>query len=419
MQLQHSSAYTYGDDSWGDLLTAYNGAARTYDQIGNLLTDGTWTYTWSNGRELASMTDGTTTWNYTYDANGMRTSRTNGTKTYSYVYNGSQLVQMTVGNDTLYFTYGALGPATVTWNGTTYYYGLNGQGDVIGIYDNTGYVVVTYNWDTAWGYNPMPEGLLASTLGVLNPLRYRSYVYDSETGYYYLQSRYYDPEIGRFINADGFVSTGQGLLGNNMFTYCGNNPVNRIDHTGQFWSALGEFFQTTVNEIGKAMASMAPAYAACSEAALLDGPLPFGDIVGFAGVALLTVGTIGYGIHQASRAPAIPIPKVEEKAEVIVASPPSPTVIYRYGGKNPSNLTPKAKDRFSGLSFSTVPMPGAAMTTIEALNATGVVYAVKDGPTHVSVRPVGASVDDWIKAGPTSIWTLAVKSVVINWDGKY
>ena len=76
-------AYTYGDSTWGDLLTAYNGAARTYDEIGNLLTDGTWTYTWRNGRELAGMTDGTTTWSYTYDANGMRTSRTNGTKAYS------------------------------------------------------------------------------------------------------------------------------------------------------------------------------------------------------------------------------------------------------------------------------------------------------------------------------------------------
>ena len=178
------------------------------------------------------MTDGTTTWSYTYDANGMRTQRSNGTKTYNYVYNGSQLTQMTVGNDTLYFTYGVLGPATVTWNGTTYYYALNAQGDVVGIYDNTGYVVVTYNWDNAWGDNPAPQGSLASTLGTLNPLRYRGYVYDTETGYYYLQSRYYDPEIGRFINADAFTSTGQGLLGNNMFAYCGNAPVNFADPSG-------------------------------------------------------------------------------------------------------------------------------------------------------------------------------------------
>jgi RHS repeat-associated protein len=224
--------YTYGDASWGDLLTAYNGIARTYDEIGNVLTDGTWTYTWQNGRELAAMTDGDTTWSYVYDANGMRTSRTNGTKTYNYVYNGSQLVQMTVGNDTLYFTYGLLGPTTVTWNGTTYYYALNIQGDVVGIFNEDGNPVVSYAWDTGWGYNPIPEGVMASTLGTLNPLRYRGYVYDTETGYYYLQSRYYDPKIGRFINADAFASTGQGLLGNNMYAYCNNNPICHIDPTG-------------------------------------------------------------------------------------------------------------------------------------------------------------------------------------------
>lgn len=203
-----------------------------------MLTDGTWTYTWQNGRELAAMTDGTTTWNYTYDANGMRTSRTNGTTTYNYVYNGSQLTQMTVGNDTLYFTYGLLGPTTVTWNGTTYYYSLSGQGDVTGIFNEDGNPVVTYTWDNAWGYNPIPEGVMASTLGELNPLRYRGYVYDTETGYYYLQSRYYDPKIGRFINADVFASTGQGLLGNNMFAYCNNNPVNLLDPAGTYCCAI-------------------------------------------------------------------------------------------------------------------------------------------------------------------------------------
>ena len=139
---------------------------------------------------------------------------------------------MTVGNDTLYFTYGVFGPATVTWNGTTYYYAVNGQGDVTGIFDSAGNCVVFYNLGNAWGYNPQPEGSLANTLGTLNPLRYRSYVYDTETGYYYLQSRYYDPEIGRFINADAFVTTGQGLLSNNMFTYCINNPVMYMDPTG-------------------------------------------------------------------------------------------------------------------------------------------------------------------------------------------
>ena len=208
-------------------------------------------------------------------------------------------------------------------------------------------------------------------------------------------------------------------LGFNQFSYCLNNPVNRVDHTGQFWSEIWEFAKTVVAEIGKAMSVMSPAYAGCGGVAVADGPLPFGDIVAVAGAALLTVGAIGYGIYQATQAQAVSIPKAEEKAEAMPAPPPTPTVIYRYGGTNPGNLTPKAKDKYTGLSFSTVPMPGAAVTTIEALNATGMVYAVQDGPTHVSVRPVGATMEDWINAGSGSIWTQAVKSVIIKWDGDY
>jgi len=230
-----TNTYTYADSAWGDLLTAYNGVQWSYDGAGNLTNDGTWTYTWRNGRELASMSNGSTTWSYTYDANGMRTSRTNGSTTYTYVYNGTQLVQMTKGSDTLYFTYGALGPTTVTWNGTTYYYALNAQGDVIGIFDGGGNGVVLYNWDNAWGYHPQPEGPMADTLGTLNPLRYRSYVYDEETGLYYLQSRYYNPEIGRFINVDSVMAgVGGSIQGYNMFAYCFNNPVNMSDSSGHW-----------------------------------------------------------------------------------------------------------------------------------------------------------------------------------------
>ena len=230
--------YAYGDASWGDLLTAYDGIAITHDPIGNPLTDGTWTYTWQNGRELASMSNGTTTWSYVYDANGMRTQRTNGTNTYNYVYNGGSLSQMTVGNNVLNFAYDANGlPMMVTYNGTNYYYLINLQGDVIGIADSTGAVVVNYTYD-AWGKPLSVTGTMADTLGTINPLRYRGYVYDTETSLYYLQSRYYNPEIGRFINADIYPTTGQGLTGNNMFAYCGSNPVDRKDTTGTIWETI-------------------------------------------------------------------------------------------------------------------------------------------------------------------------------------
>lgn len=173
-----------------------------------------------------------TTWTFTYDASGMRTKRTNGNTVYTYFYDGSNLHKMKVGNDTLTFIYGSNGhPMAVKYNYYYYYYVTNTFGDVLAILDDDGAEVVTYTYD-ACGNILSTTGSLASTLGAHNPLRYRGYVYDRETGLYYLQSRYYNPAICRFINADIFVSTGQGILGYNMFAYCMNNPVSRIDISG-------------------------------------------------------------------------------------------------------------------------------------------------------------------------------------------
>ena len=170
-------------------------------------------------------------WNCKFDSGGLRTERSNGSTAYKYVYSGNSLVHMSVVSNLLYFTYDGSVPMTVTYNGTVYYYVTNLQGDVIAILDGSGTAVVQYTYD-AWGKILTTTGTLAETLGVHNPLRYRGYVWDTETTLYYLQSRYYDPEIGRFINADAFASTGQGLLGNNMFAYCLNNPVSYTDPTG-------------------------------------------------------------------------------------------------------------------------------------------------------------------------------------------
>ena len=110
----------------------------------------------------------------------------------------------------------------------TYYYILNLQGDVVQIIDANGVMQAEYVY-SPWGEIISAEGDLAE----VNPLRYRGYYYDSETGFYYLQSRYYDPENHRFINADSYASTGQGFLGVNMFAYCSNNPVNNFDNDGK------------------------------------------------------------------------------------------------------------------------------------------------------------------------------------------
>ena len=122
----------------------------------------------------------------------------------------------------------------VNYNGTYYYYVRNGQNDVIRLIDGENNTVVEYAYDS-WGTPLSTTGTLASTLGAQNPFRYRGYVYDAETGLYYVASRYYDPEIGRWINADNQLSTGSDLTGLNLFAYCGNNPVNRIDPTGEAW----------------------------------------------------------------------------------------------------------------------------------------------------------------------------------------
>ena len=156
---------------------------------------------------------------------------------------------------------------------------------MVGIADSTGALVVRYSYD-AWGKLLSITGSMADTLGVQNPLRYRGYVYDQETGLYYLQSRYYDPEIGRFINADALIATGQGMLGNNMFAYCNNNPVNLKDPTGEA-SLFAAFLVATV--VGGIANAISTAISGGSvEQCIISGFIgAASSAVGF-GVALLT-----------------------------------------------------------------------------------------------------------------------------------
>lgn len=231
-----TTQYHYTDADWPDLLTGItkNGVYTpiTYDNVGNPLSDGNRTYTWRHGRQLATVAQNGSTWTNTYDANGMRVSRTDGTATYTYVYNGSQLTQLSIYGETMRFTYDEAGnPMILTHEGVEYYYVTNPQGDVLAIVDATGYPVATYHYDP-WGkvLNYTAEG--DGFIGCVNPLLYRGYVYDWDTELYYLQSRYYDPSLRRFLNTDAFASTGQGIIGNNMFAYCLNNPVNCADSSG-------------------------------------------------------------------------------------------------------------------------------------------------------------------------------------------
>ena len=238
-----TQTYTYSTGNWKDQLTAINGNSIVYDNSGNPTTyrrgtSAAYTLTWSNGRQLTRTVNGGTTTDYTYNADGIRTWKKVGAVEHAYITQNGKVVRETIGSGStakvLDFIYDESGrPFALNYstnNGstfTTYYYILNLQGDVIKLVNASGTASATYSYD-AWGNILSSSGTLAS----VNPLRYRGYYYDTETGWYYLQSRYYDPVIHRFINADCLASTGQGFIGTNMFAYCLNNPVMMIDSTG-------------------------------------------------------------------------------------------------------------------------------------------------------------------------------------------
>ena len=169
---------------------------------------------------------------YTYNSDGIRTRKKVGSVTTNYTLEGDKVVYETNGTDKLWYYYDASGmPVSFELNGTSYHYVKNLQGDIIAIVNDSGAKVVEYKYDS-WGKLISTTGSLASTVGIKNPYRYRGYRYDTETGLYYLQSRYYDPQIGRFINADDIISDAGKTNGYCLFVYCLNNPITYVDDAG-------------------------------------------------------------------------------------------------------------------------------------------------------------------------------------------
>ena len=268
-----------------------NGTTRsiTYEEengvtIGNPLSyfNGTqYALAWQNGRQLASLSGGGKSATYTYGADGIRTGKTvtdaSGTTTYQYTTQNGQIARQSwSAGGTAYqmdFIYDAAGrplamyyrsktASQADFNGDSYYYETNHQGDVTGLYKITydaatkalkATRVASYEYD-AWGNVTYSTGEMAD----INPLRYRGYYQDWESGYYYLQNRYYDPAIGRFINADDEKTifnalsdyessdglNGISYLDHNQFAYCLNNPVNMSDDEGD-WSVA--IFSTIIS----------------------------------------------------------------------------------------------------------------------------------------------------------------------------
>ena len=217
---------------------------------------------------------------YTYDANGNITSATENKKKVSYVYDGlnrlvrennellnktityyydeggSLLVSERTGDETIWYQYdSAASLVAMIIGGTRYNYVRNAQNDIVGLIDSTGKRVVYYKYDS-WGRAVNISGTMAATVGQKNPFRYRGYYFDAESGMYYLQSRYYDPEIRRFISADdyGLLSASNTVYDKNLYAYGDGNPIIRLDASGRIWEtifdivSLGDSIWQTVME---------------------------------------------------------------------------------------------------------------------------------------------------------------------------
>ena len=235
VKLLETRTYSYDDTNWKDKLTEFDCDSITYDKNGNpLMYRDDMTFEWENGRILKKIDTSDKAIQMNYDSNGMRTQKSvDGVKTNYYYDSSNNLFALTQGSDTLFFYYDNSGEVmSVSCNGTMYYYIKDLQGDITEIVDKDGNSVAEYAYD-AWG-NMLTENNGTLAVGKLNPFRYRSYVYDEETGLYYLQSRYYDPLTGRFLNADVYADTQSGTpLSTNMFAYCENNAINKSDDEGK------------------------------------------------------------------------------------------------------------------------------------------------------------------------------------------
>ena len=250
-----TQTWQYGDGVWSDLVTQFNGYTITYDEIGNPVSVDDRELSW-RGRQLTQITDGENEISYAYNGDGQRASKTvNGEKT-EYIYNGDILAGQKTGNTVLVFMYDNNGDAFgFIYNGTEYYYIKNAQNDVTAIASADGTVIANYYYDS-WG--KLAEITGDTEIAELNPIRYRSYYYDSETEWYYLNTRYYSPDLCRFMSSDNLVITvGGNVMGYNLFAYCFNNPINLTDNDGNWPQWVKKAANFVYNKIVKPVTKLA------------------------------------------------------------------------------------------------------------------------------------------------------------------
>ena len=274
-ELRGTDTYTYNSD-WKDQLTSFNGKAITYDAMGNPLSYMGMSLTWEKGRQLKTLKKSGTLSQYVYDNDGRRIQKTVGDKVTRFYLDGDKIIaQKEEGGERMDFLYDEKGtPFAFEYQEKMYFYQTNLQGDIIGIVDSKGSQVVVYRYD-AWGEVLVSSDASGFGLAQINPLRYRGYYYDQETGLYYLQTRYYDPKVRRFLNADDasvLTKDPEQLTEKNLYAYCDDNPVMYRDDAGMF--------VITVAQVGLGVLGMVTNVATCYIAAKATGQeFGIGDLV--------------------------------------------------------------------------------------------------------------------------------------------
>ena len=263
-EVQQTNPYTYSISGWRDQLLKYNDEEFEYDAIGNPTKYRNKTLEWSYGRLLSKYDNKI---QFVYNLNGIRTAKISDFTTRFFL-NGNKIIEQVDSKNSIKFYYGAEGLTGFHLTSkdnknddiidSDFFYKKNAQNDIIGIYNSEGKEIAKYYYD-AWGnqkikylvetdsntieyvdigedfdYNDISN--INRFIAYKNPFRYRSYYWDFETGLYYLNSRYYDPELGRFINADAIdnIDTGN-PNGFNLYMYCADNPVMFTDENGDAW----------------------------------------------------------------------------------------------------------------------------------------------------------------------------------------
>ncbi len=238
-----SDTFKYQTGGWRDQLRFYNGQAITYDAMGNPLQYLGMQMEWEKGHQLRHITGAGLDMYCMYNDSGKRIRKTvNGVTTDFYLDGSAILMQTSSDGSRIDFFYDDKGNVfAMKYQNEMYFYRKNLFGDILGILDSHGTELVKYEYNS-WGKLLNLTDYSSNGLGRRNPFRFKGYYYDEELGMYYLNSRYYDPETGRFVNADDFEmidGSNHHILENNLFAYCFNNPANMIDDTGYWpkWAA--------------------------------------------------------------------------------------------------------------------------------------------------------------------------------------